>query len=162
MALQSEPHAPRFLDTGVPPDSSVLVEAAGDVEAGRGHVVGRRGREPDDHLGHLLGVAAAAERDARGALGLERRQVVAACQLAEEGFDPAYGARPLKRVIQQELQNPLAAELLKGEFPEGSKVMIDFDGTDFTFTSVKGDGAAPRKGGKSGGDKVVAAEVVKK
>ncbi len=53
--------------------------------------------------------------------------------LAEEGFDPSYGARPLKRVIQQRLQNPLAAELLRGEFGEGSLVRIDHRDGEFTF-----------------------------
>ena len=37
--------------------------------------------------------------------------------IAEEGYDPTYGARPLKRVIQQRIQNPLAVEILKREFP---------------------------------------------
>ncbi len=40
--------------------------------------------------------------------------------MATEGYDPTYGARPLKRVIQQQIQNPLATEILKREFPEGS------------------------------------------
>ena len=41
--------------------------------------------------------------------------------IAEEGYDPTYGARPLKRVIQQRMQNPLAVEMLKQEFGEGSR-----------------------------------------
>lgn len=45
--------------------------------------------------------------------------------LAKEGFDPAFGARPLKRVIQNEVQNELAMKLLSGEIKEGSKVTID-------------------------------------
>jgi ATP-dependent Clp protease ATP-binding subunit ClpB len=58
--------------------------------------------------------------------------------LAEEGFDPAYGARPLKRVIQQRLANPLATALLEGKVgPEkGSTIRIDWDGSEFTFTPV--------------------------
>ena len=58
-------------------------------------------------------------------------------EIANEGYDPTYGARPLKRVIQQRIQNPLATALLKGEIPEGGSVQIDFDGTDFTFRAVK-------------------------
>ncbi|MEX2167989.1 MAG: ATP-dependent chaperone ClpB [Pirellulales bacterium] len=57
-------------------------------------------------------------------------------EIANRGYDPLYGARPLKRVIQQELQNPLATELLKGEYPEGSIIRIDFDGDEFTFERV--------------------------
>jgi ATP-dependent Clp protease ATP-binding subunit ClpB len=45
--------------------------------------------------------------------------------LAERGFDPHYGARPLKRVIQRMLQDPLAMKILEGEFPEGAKVRVD-------------------------------------
>jgi ATP-dependent Clp protease ATP-binding subunit ClpB len=54
-------------------------------------------------------------------------------EIASEGYDPTYGARPLKRVIQQRIQNPLAVELLKREFEEGSRVKIDYFGGDFTF-----------------------------
>ena len=43
------------------------------------------------------------------------------------GYDPVYGARPLKRTIQQEIQNPLALELLEGRFREGDTVRIDAD-----------------------------------
>ncbi|MCL4683457.1 ATP-dependent chaperone ClpB [Myxococcota bacterium] len=45
--------------------------------------------------------------------------------LAERGYDPHYGARPLKRVIQRLVQDPLAVRILEGEFPEGSKVRVD-------------------------------------
>ena len=55
-------------------------------------------------------------------------------RLAEEGYDPVYGARPLKRVIQQRLQNPLALKLLQGEFREGDTVLVDVeDSGQFTF-----------------------------
>ncbi len=53
--------------------------------------------------------------------------------IAREGYDPTYGARPLKRVIQQRIQNPLAVEILKKEFPEGSCVKIDCQNGEFTF-----------------------------
>jgi len=44
--------------------------------------------------------------------------------LANKGFDPVYGARPLKRVIQNEIQNPLAMKILKGEVKEGDKILV--------------------------------------
>ena len=47
--------------------------------------------------------------------------------LAEKGYDPIYGARPLKRVIQKELQNALAERLLSGEMPDGSEIAISSD-----------------------------------
>jgi ATP-dependent Clp protease ATP-binding subunit ClpB len=53
--------------------------------------------------------------------------------IAERGYDPTYGARPLKRVIQQQIQNPLASEILKGEFPEGSAVRVDYRDGEFSF-----------------------------
>jgi ATP-dependent Clp protease ATP-binding subunit ClpB len=53
--------------------------------------------------------------------------------IAEEGYDPIYGARPLKRVIQQRIQNPLATELLKGEVREGGGVEVDFRDGEFAF-----------------------------
>jgi len=54
-------------------------------------------------------------------------------QLTEEGYDPVYGARPLKRVIQQRLQNPLALKILQGEFKEGDTVRVGVQGHEFTF-----------------------------
>jgi len=54
-------------------------------------------------------------------------------EIAREGYDPALGARPLKRVIQQRIQNPLAIEILKREFDEGSRVKVDYAGDEFTF-----------------------------
>jgi ATP-dependent Clp protease ATP-binding subunit ClpB len=48
--------------------------------------------------------------------------------LAEQGYDPVYGARPLKRVIQRELQNRIALELLEGAFKEGDTVRVERDG----------------------------------
>ena len=47
--------------------------------------------------------------------------------LAKEGFDPTYGARPLKRAIQREIQDKLAMKLLEGQFKEGDKIIIDAD-----------------------------------
>ncbi len=55
--------------------------------------------------------------------------------IANEGFDPAYGARPLKRVIQREIQNPLATEVLKGNIAEGQSVLIDCVDDQITFST---------------------------
>ena len=54
-------------------------------------------------------------------------------EIARLGYDPVYGARPLKRVIQQQLQNELAKELLGGVFTEGDCVTVDFDQDEFLF-----------------------------
>jgi ATP-dependent Clp protease ATP-binding subunit ClpB len=54
-------------------------------------------------------------------------------RLAEEGFDPAFGARPLKRAIQREIQNPLALAVLEGKFADGDKIVADVDGDGLVF-----------------------------
>ncbi|MFZ9010745.1 MAG: ATP-dependent chaperone ClpB [Anaerohalosphaeraceae bacterium] len=57
-------------------------------------------------------------------------------QLMDEGYDPSFGARPLKRVIQQRLENKLATELIAGKFTEGDTIKIDGTGHTFTFKKV--------------------------
>ena len=56
--------------------------------------------------------------------------------LAEEGYDPTFGARPLKRVIQRDVQDPLALHLLKGEIREGDRVHVDVRDGHLTFERV--------------------------
>jgi ATP-dependent Clp protease ATP-binding subunit ClpB len=58
--------------------------------------------------------------------------------LADEGYDPTYGARPLKRVIQQRIENPLAQRILAGEFGENETVRIDADKSKREFTFARG------------------------
>jgi len=61
----------------------------------------------------------------------------ALAKISEEGYDPIYGARPLKRVIQQRLQNELALRLLQGEFQEGDTIEVGVDGSGkFSFTKA--------------------------
>ncbi len=57
-------------------------------------------------------------------------------QIMDEGYDPVFGARPLKRTIQQRLENRLAAELLAGKFVDGDTVRIDANAHRFTFEKV--------------------------
>jgi ATP-dependent Clp protease ATP-binding subunit ClpB len=76
-------------------------------------------------------------------------------QIAIEGYDPVYGARPLKRIIQQRLQNPLATEILRGRIPAGNGVRIDYGDEDFSFTPIAGAASSSsRKDRPSGGSKV--------
>ncbi len=56
--------------------------------------------------------------------------------LAREGYDPAYGARPLKRLIQKEIQDVLAMKLLTGEFGEGQTVEVDFGDSGLVFADI--------------------------
>jgi ATP-dependent Clp protease ATP-binding subunit ClpB len=53
--------------------------------------------------------------------------------VAREGFDPVYGARPLKRALQREIQNPLAVKILENEFGEGDTVLVDVKGGKMVF-----------------------------
>jgi ATP-dependent Clp protease ATP-binding subunit ClpB len=55
-------------------------------------------------------------------------------ELAQEGFDSIFGARPLKRLIQRKLQDNIALKLLIGEFREGNKIRVDYDGQNFSFS----------------------------
>lgn len=80
----------------------------------------------DIQIGHL-----AQQMEAHGlqlTVSAKARRQIVAC-----GYDPTYGARPLKRLIQQRIQNRLATELLKEEFEEGDRIHIDFQDNAFTF-----------------------------
>ena len=59
----------------------------------------------------------------------------ASAWLAARGYDPDYGARPLKRTMQRHLQDPLATRLLQGDFPPGTKIVADVDkgGSELMF-----------------------------
>ena len=66
----------------------------------------------------------------------------AARYLAERGYDPAYGARPLKRVIQKLIENPIARDLLAGEFADGDVIRGDLDATESKLVFRKVSSAA--------------------
>jgi ATP-dependent Clp protease ATP-binding subunit ClpB len=59
----------------------------------------------------------------------------AASHLAREGYDPVYGARPLKRAIQKELETPIGRRLLAGEIHDGEKVIVGWKNGEFTFST---------------------------
>ncbi|HWB12377.1 MAG TPA: ATP-dependent chaperone ClpB [Pirellulales bacterium] len=58
-------------------------------------------------------------------------------EIARLGYDPTYGARPLKRVIQQQIQNPLATEILKGTLGPETGVRVDYRDGEFTFERIE-------------------------
>jgi ATP-dependent Clp protease ATP-binding subunit ClpB len=66
--------------------------------------------------------------------------------LAERGYDPVYGARPLKRTIQRMIQDPLALRILNGDFGEGDRIAVDAEGGDIVFRKA-GQAAAHGNGG---------------
>ncbi len=56
--------------------------------------------------------------------------------IAEKGYDPVYGARPLKRVIQQYIENPLSLEILEGKIPDGARISAEAEGDKIVFKIV--------------------------
>jgi ATP-dependent Clp protease ATP-binding subunit ClpB len=73
------------------------------------------------------------ERDVEVVLTPEARTL-----LGDLGYDPTYGARPLKRVIQKRLVDPLALALLKGEFAAGDRVVVEAAGGELMFSAASG------------------------
>jgi ATP-dependent Clp protease ATP-binding subunit ClpB len=65
-------------------------------------------------------------------------------RLADIGFDPVYGARPLRRAIQQRIVHPLAVRLLAGDFHNGDAIVVDADSQQFTFRETTQQGSANR------------------
>jgi ATP-dependent Clp protease ATP-binding subunit ClpB len=78
-----------------------------------------------------------AERDVAIELDQSARDL-----LVQEGYDPIYGARPLKRAIQTLIQNPLAVKLLNGEIGSGQKVLVSAENGEMKFSPSAGEGKA--------------------
>jgi ATP-dependent Clp protease ATP-binding subunit ClpA len=57
--------------------------------------------------------------------------------LVKRGYDPVYGARPLRRAIQRYVENPLSIKILQGEFKEGDAIAVSVDGNNLVFTTLK-------------------------
>ena len=60
-------------------------------------------------------------------------------ELVREGYDPNFGARPLRRIIERRIENPLAKRVLSGEFLEGDKIHVDYIDDNFTFSREPGE-----------------------
>jgi ATP-dependent Clp protease ATP-binding subunit ClpC len=72
------------------------------------------------------------ERLAERGVGLELSDAAKA-ELVKEGYDPVYGARPLRRTIERRVANPLSRRILAGEFPEGETAFVDYADGEFVF-----------------------------
>ena len=70
--------------------------------------------------------------------------------LAENGYDPTYGARPLARLIQEEIKKPLADELLFGKLAKGGRVQVGLKDGKLTFSFPASDASGRKGGGGSG------------
>ena len=91
-----------------------------------------------EQLGEIveLQLARLRERLAERGLGLELTDEAKEL-VAEAGWDPTYGARPLKRALQRLVENPLALRLLEGEFAEGDTVLVDPKDGELVFEKAK-------------------------
>jgi ATP-dependent Clp protease ATP-binding subunit ClpB len=91
-----------------------------------------------DQIGEIveLQLTRLRERLAERRLGLELSDAAKEV-LADAGWDPAYGARPLKRAIQRLIENPLALRLLEGDFAEGDTVRVDAQNGDLVFERAR-------------------------
>jgi ATP-dependent Clp protease ATP-binding subunit ClpB len=58
-------------------------------------------------------------------------------EIAQAGFDPVYGARPLQRALPQQIENPLSKEILAGKFAAGEAVVIDLRGGNIVFSKLQ-------------------------
>jgi ATP-dependent Clp protease ATP-binding subunit ClpB len=88
-----------------------------------------------EQLGAIVALQAGRLRRRLADRGVELEITEAARDLlGREGYDPAYGARPLKRVVQRRIENPLAQRVLSGAIRDGDRVLIDADGDELTFT----------------------------
>ena len=99
--------------------------------------------EPLDQ-GHILQIVDLLMREVRQNLaeqGVSVELTEAAREwLAKEGFDPTFGARPLRRAIQRFVENPLAKRILAGEFEEGQAILADVSGDELVFGIGQVDG----------------------
>jgi ATP-dependent Clp protease ATP-binding subunit ClpB len=87
-----------------------------------------------EQIGEIVELQLARLRDRLAERGLSLDLTDAAKEhLAEAGWDPTYGARPLKRAIQRLVENPLALRLLQGDFGEGDTVLVDVDDDELRF-----------------------------
>ena len=101
-----------------------------------------------EHMGAIVDYPARAAAEAARPIARSRSCSITARKtwLADKGYDPAYGARPLKRVIQSYLQDPLAEEILAGRISDGETVEVGAGKDGLTINGENGDGGRDRFG----------------
>ena len=97
----------------------------------------------EEHIKSIAGIQLGVlkARLAKMEYGLEVSEAALA-ELAKAGFDPVYGARPLKRAIQSEIENPLAKAILEGRFAPKDTIRVDSRGGRMTFEKAPARAAA--------------------
>jgi ATP-dependent Clp protease ATP-binding subunit ClpB len=104
---------------------AILQQRLAGVESSSFH---RATPAADDGAAHAASAAGAGDGGIRLTLTDAARE-----KLADDGYDPVYGARPLKRLIQQQIENPLARRILEGEYGPGDEVVVDASGEGYVF-----------------------------
>ncbi len=96
-------------------------------------------RLSEANLAEIVSIQIARVEKRLAQIGLELEVTPAALErLATEGYDPSYGARPLKRVIQRRILDPLSLDLLEGRFKDGDTIVIDADNGGLSFAKNTG------------------------
>ncbi|MGZ4383729.1 MAG: type VI secretion system ATPase TssH, partial [Gaiellaceae bacterium] len=91
-----------------------------------------------EQLGRIVELQVRRLRERLAQRGLDLELTPAAEELvADAGWDPTYGARPLKRALQRLVENPLAKRLLEGDFAEGDTVLVDASDGELAFSKAK-------------------------
>ncbi|MGP4082468.1 ATP-dependent protease ATP-binding subunit ClpC [Pseudalkalibacillus sp. R45] len=89
------------------------------------------------HLKHIIGLMSNQLQKRLAEQGIDIELTEAALEkIAEEGYDPDYGARPLRRALQRRIEDRLSEELLRGTIAKGQTVRIDVENNDFTVNTV--------------------------
>ncbi len=116
-------------------DGSAMLSIAGEPS---GRQVEMPGEAEADESAHRAADAGAPSSDGAStsrSAGIQLHVTDAAKdRLAADGYDPVYGARPLKRLIQQQIENPLAKRILAGQFGPGDEIVVDVNGDGLSFT----------------------------
>ncbi|WP_221569216.1 ATP-dependent protease ATP-binding subunit ClpC [Alkalihalobacillus sp. TS-13] len=90
-----------------------------------------------EHLKHIIGLMSNQLQKRLAEQGIDIEMTEAALEkIAEEGYDPDYGARPLRRALQRRIEDRLSEELLRGTIAKGQTVRIDVENNDFTVNTV--------------------------
>jgi ATP-dependent Clp protease ATP-binding subunit ClpC len=112
-------------------------------------------------LDKIVDILVAEVRDRLAERGVDFELTPAAQEeVVREGYDPTYGARPLRRTVQRRIENELAKRVLAGEFHDGEKIVVDFADGQYVFRTEPGTPRPKRDDASKGDDGVIEGEVV--
>ena len=112
-------------------------------------------------LDKIVDILVAEVRDRLAERGVDFELTPAAQEeVVREGYDPTYGARPLRRTVQRRIENELAKRVLAGEFHDGEKIVVDFADGQYIFRTEPGTPRPKQDDASKGDDGVIEGEVV--